>query len=320
MSRLRSSVLWRTALAAALTVILVGLFAPLARAQADWPITEDGLGPITIGSSIDDVRDQLPDEYVIGDEVPIAPDLTGFVVSVEGAVHALIPANGSDRVNGVIVLNDGYQTAQGIGPGSLVGDAEDLYGDASLSWSEEDQGRERVVFDNNPAGLSFRTSEAVGPQAGIYGNDQNNTVLYEPSSRLTSIWIVEDLDVPAGDEADEADEADTDDADAAAAQDESGDEDEAEPTPTPEPTATPEPEPTPTPEPTATPEPEPTATPEPEPTPEPEDDDADTGDSGGTEELPETGVNSVVVGIGAVSILFLGFGTMRVSNRSRPWS
>ena len=323
----RWTVFLRAALASALAVVLIAVLGGAANAQDSWTVSDEGVGPVTLGSTIDEVRDALPDEYVLGDEVPIAPDLDGHVVSLDGAVHLLIPATDDGTIKTIIVLDESYQTSEGIGPRSLIGDAEDVYGDVRLEWSEDDQGRERVLFEDNPAGLSFRASEAVGPQAGIYGDDQTSTVLYDPSSRLTSIWVVTvDDDAaaapveeePAADEP--ADEEPTDEE-----QDPGDDENAAEEEPEEEPAVEEEPEEEPVIE--EEPEEEPVVEEEPEEEPaaaeepEPQDDDAGNGTLPSVDEpLPETGVESTTVALAAATTLFVGLGVGRIGRRKRPWS
>lgn len=309
MHQTRWSVFLRAALTSALAVLLLAMLGSAAPAQEPWVVSGEGVGPITLGSTIEEVRDALPDPYVLGDEVPIAADLDGHVVSVAGAVHVLIPATDSGTVETIIVLDESYQTSQGIGPRSLIGDAEDIYGDVRLEWSEEDQGRERVLFEDNPAGLSFRASEAVGPQAGIYGDDQTSTVLYDPASRLTSIWVV-----PVDDDATAAPVEEP-------AAEEPADE-EAEPDEEPEPEEAPDEEPVVEEEPEEEPElaEEPEETPEPVEEPEPQDDAARSGTLPNDGALPDTGVESTTVALAAVSTLFVGLGIARIGRRKRPWS
>lgn len=313
MLQTRWSVFLRAALTSALAVVLIAVLGGAANAQDSWTISDDGVGPITLGSTIDEVRDELPDSYVLGDEVPIAPDLDGHVVSLDGAVHLLIPATDDGTIETIIVLDESYQTSEGIGPRSLIGDAEDIYGDVRLEWSEDDQGRERVLFEDNPAGLSFRASEAVGPQAGIYGDDQTSTVLYDPSSRLTSVWVVtvDDDAAAAPVEEEPTDEEPADEETATEAEEEAEPEEEVEEEAEPEEEAEEEPAVE------EEPEEEPAAE-----EPEPQDDNAGNGTLPNIddERLPETGVESTTVALAAASTIFLGLGIGRIGRRKRPWS
>ena len=128
------SVLLRVVLGAALASALVtsalAVFATPRAALAqplDWVITADALGLIEVGSTVDEVAPALPAGYQLGDTVPLAPDLSGRVVSIDGAVQALLPI-ADDVVTTIIVLGDSYRTADGIGPGTLITDAEAVYG------------------------------------------------------------------------------------------------------------------------------------------------------------------------------------------------
>lgn len=322
MPQTRWAVFLRATLASALAVILVAALGGTARAQEPWTITPEGLGPIALGSTIDAVRDALPDPYVLGDEVPIAPDLQGHVVSVDGTVHVLIPSTERGTVETVIVLDQSYQTPEGIGPRSLIGDGEDIYGDVRLQWSEEDQGREQVLFANGPSGLSFRASEAVGPQAGIYGDDQTRTVLYDPSSRLTSIWIIGDEDASGADAPAAA--SDEEPAEADESQDNGDDEpvdEEEDPGDSEEPAEEPESAEEPGAEDAESGAEEESGTEEPADEPAPEADNAGSGTLPNIDdELPQTGVETTTVTLAGVATVFVGLGIGRIGRRKRPWS
>ncbi|MEM7093465.1 MAG: hypothetical protein AAF567_10725 [Actinomycetota bacterium] len=301
----RLSVALRAALVAAVSIIILGLLAGPAWAQEDWDVTPEGLGPIRLGMTIEEVRAELPEPYQMGNQVPIAPDLEGFVISVDGTVHALLPAVESGRVEIIVVLDERYTTAEGIGPRSDVAVAEEAYGNATLTWSAEDQGREKVEFDDQPAGLSFRTSEAIGPQAGIYGSEETTTNLYDPASQLTSIWIMgggesaEPENTPEEEPADEPEEAPADEpAEEEPAEEEPAEEEPAEEEPAEEEPADEEPS-----------EEEPA---EEEPATEPEEEPADA--------LADTGLESTTVALAGASVAFFGLAVGRIGRRLRPWS
>jgi len=294
---------------AALAIVLLLMVLPTASAQDDTLISGTGAGPAIVGSTLAQLEDQLGDDYTISDEVRITVDFSGHVVtrgnSVQfRAVKANEPGN---QLSLFIVNNNSFETAEGVGPGTLIADAEAIYGEATLSWNPDQESREFVSFANGPEGrVAFRTPGIAGTNVGVYADGEFETNDFDDAATIAAVWI---SCVPGTDCPDPV-------SDAAGS---------AEPTPTAEPEATPTPEaeePTPTPEPeaTATPTPEPTATPTPEPESDSDDEDdadaeaddddeADAAGSASTDDatLARTGTEEMtLVALGSASLLLGG--------------
>lgn len=300
--------------AATLTLIVSAFFAvlvsPAANAQGDdMVITPTTVGPAEIGSTVDQLTEQLGSDYTVGDEVRITVDFSGHVVSRDGEVQfRAVKANEpGDELSLFIINNDGFATAEGVGPGITIAAAEEIYGEATLNWNPDIEGREFVSFENQPEGrIQFRTPGIAGTNVGIYQDGELETNEYDPEGVVAAVWIscVPGTDCPAdgGAHAGDAAAGGTDDGDADDADDgDDGDDAEEE-------------------EPTPTPTPEPTATPEPEPEPEEEDDDADAGGSAAPgssrqDELPATGFEEILL-VSLASTLFLAGGIMVLLHRN----
>jgi len=283
-----------SALSAAVLVVLTlfsATLTPLAAAQSDdRTIRADGVGDAVLGLTAEELADSLGDNYAIGTEIRITVDFDGRVITSGGEVQfRAAMTDNTDQLNLFIVSNPEYATVEGVGPTTTIADAEAVYGEATLSWNPDDEGREFVSFENGPEGrILFRTPGIGGNNVGVYADGEFETTDYEDDAVIAAVWVscVSGTDCPA----DLADAQPT-----------------ATPEPEAEPTATPDPEP----EPTATPAPEPTATPEPEPTPAPEADDADAGAGG---QLPQTGSTELVL-LALVSLLLLVGGALVVVER-----
>ena len=75
-------------------------------------------------------------------------------------------------------------TAHGIHPGSLVSDAESVYGKITRIDRSEIESREYVTFANQPPHLTFR----LEAESGIFG-DSSVTTNLKPRSRIFSIVV-----------------------------------------------------------------------------------------------------------------------------------
>ena len=100
-------------------------------------------------------------------------DFDAIAVSNKGIVQYYIPylpdeeqetvAKGTIAddyiITSVITDNSDYQTPQGVKVGTLIKEAEAIYGDAILAYNTEGESREYITFGNkNPENISFRAS------------------------------------------------------------------------------------------------------------------------------------------------------------------
>jgi len=248
--------------------LVLAILPGTARAQgsSDTTITADGVGPASLGLSPDELADALGSDYDIGDEVRITVDFNGRVITRDGDVQfRAAMTDAGDELTLFIVSNPEYATAEGVGPTTTIAEAEAIYGDATLSWNPDNEGREFVTFANGPEGrIAFRTPGIGGNNVGLYADGEFETNDYEDDAAIAAVWVscIPGSDCPK---------------DRTAAE------------PTPEPTPTPEPDPEPTPTPAPAPDPTPTPTP-----------DAGAGDS----ELPRTGVTELIW-LSVVATLFV---------------
>lgn len=276
-------------------------FAPssaLAQPADDQTISASGVGDALLGMTADELADALGPQFDISDEVRITVDFDGRVISRGGDVQfRAAKTEGDERLTLFIVSNPDYATAEGVGPTTTIADAEAIYGEATLNWNPDNEGREFVSFDNGPDGrVFFRTPGIGGTNVGEYADGEFETTEYDPDGEIAAVWV----SCVSGDCA------------ASGATEEPTAEPTTEPTATPTPTAEAEEEeeeeePTPTPTATATPTPTPTAA---EPTATPTPSSSGGTDSGGTSggstdsgQLPRTGATELVL-LSAGALLF----------------
>lgn len=196
-------------------------------------ITPSSVGPAVVGSTLTELTDQLGSEFEVGDQVRITVDFDGHVVTRDGSVEfrAVRASEPDDELSLFIISGDTLRTAEGVGPGTTIEEAEEIYGDATLTWDPDQEGREFVSFENQPEGrIQFRTPGIAGTNVGIYEDDEFETNEYEDGATIAAIWIscVPGDDCPDASAAGAAAD-DTDDDEAPGNTDEGpGDDDDAE--------------------------------------------------------------------------------------------
>lgn len=215
-----------------------GALIPPAGADGHAVITSDGVAGAIVGSTVEELADQLGDDYEISDEVRITVDFTGHVVSRDGTVQfRAVKANApGDELSLFIVNNPEFRTAEGVGPGSSIAEGEQIYGNATLTRNPENESREFVEFqDQTDSRVAFRTPGIAGTYVGEYDGEATETADYDEDGVIAAVWIScrPGRDCPDDDgaatgggdteDADDADDdADADDGDGEAADDDAG--------------------------------------------------------------------------------------------------
>lgn len=155
-------------------------------APGETVLNQWGAGPIAIGATLDQLG-----EFDVSSERTIYPGMSGYVISIDDQVVALVAtAGGADApIELVIVVGTMFRTAAGIGPGSTVGAVEQAYGTAILSTGPNGGGREMLSVSSGPPGLQLVTANADDTRAGVYVEGVDATTWYSPQATVIAIWI-----------------------------------------------------------------------------------------------------------------------------------
>lgn len=98
----------------------------------------------------------------------------------------------TDPIQGLLTDNADFQTDKGIGPGSSIAEAEEAYGNATLSYNTDNESREYVRFEKHPSpNLAFYTG--TGGDAGIYPEQESSfyeTQEYRPEAKIKSVMVI----------------------------------------------------------------------------------------------------------------------------------
>lgn len=170
---------------------------PLSVADASTLITPTSIGEANTCLTLEEIQRNLSTmSATIADQevgrLADTSDVLFFNAEGELAFHA--PVYGDiqpdDKLRWFVTSNPEYQTAEGIGPGTLIAEAERLYGPASLSYHSEVESREFVTFENGPENISFRTGSLE--EAGVYSPQEGpyfQTETYREGATIRSVWV-----------------------------------------------------------------------------------------------------------------------------------
>lgn len=163
-------------------------------------ISGDGIGAAKLGMTLGELKQILGDTAEFEVQAPFIVDFDAIAVRQNGEIQYYVlylagqSLADSDPIQGLLTTNPAFQTAEGVGVGTLVSDAEAAYGDATLAYSTENESREYVRFDNHPASnLSFGTGNGSTEAAGIYPDprsEYNETQEYQDTAAIESVLVV----------------------------------------------------------------------------------------------------------------------------------
>ncbi|NJR61909.1 MAG: hypothetical protein HC769_25605 [Cyanobacteria bacterium CRU_2_1] len=133
-------------------------------------------------------------------ESPFIVDFDAIAVRQAGEVqfYILYLADESftdeDVIQGLLTDNPKFRTAEGVGPGTLITEAEQAYGKATLSYNTQNESREYARFEKQPASnMSFATGSGNADSAGIYPSatsEYNETQEFRPDATIKSVLVV----------------------------------------------------------------------------------------------------------------------------------
>lgn len=186
------------------------------KAQSEMSITSKGIGKAKLGMTLRELK-KISTKDTDFEVIPsFLDDVDAIAVTKKGIVQYYILydlENSSesdltvaleDRVIRALVTdNDNYQTKSGIKVGTLIQKAEEIYGNAILTYNTAGESREYITFGNeNPNNIKFRASyfklisDGMG-YSGIYPEYPGvsyTTDKYHNDAAIAAIEVVCDSD------------------------------------------------------------------------------------------------------------------------------
>ena len=147
----------------------------------EFLISANGIGRAKLGMTVGELK-QISDrdtEFEVVSSFMV--DVNAIAVSKDGLVqyYILYPAGTTSHPNKstptdndpialLMTDNYNYQTQEGIGAGTSIEEAENIYGDAVLSYNIEGESREYITFgDESSDNLNFRAAYFKSISAGL---------------------------------------------------------------------------------------------------------------------------------------------------------
>lgn len=166
----------------------------------DVLISPKGIGAAQLGMTLGELKQKLGSEVEFTVESPFIVDFDAIAVRKAGEVQYYIlylagqSFTDSDVIQGVLTENPKFQTAEKVGAGTPIAEAEQAYGPVKLSYNTDNESREYARFANQPAGnISFSTGNGNTSAAGIYPSPTstyNETDQFKADAAIESILVV----------------------------------------------------------------------------------------------------------------------------------
>ncbi|MEW6497075.1 MAG: hypothetical protein AB1589_31910 [Cyanobacteriota bacterium] len=164
-----------------------------------YRISNEGIGSAKVGMTLGELKKSLAGKAQFQVKSPFIVDFDAIAVVQGGKeqYYILYPAGmplaDSDVIEAIVTDNPNYRTAQGVGPGTAIAQAEAVYGQATLSHNTMNESREYVKFANPPSeDIAFRTKAPAGePVVGIYPSSNSELKETKKFEKTAAIGLVE---------------------------------------------------------------------------------------------------------------------------------
>ena len=162
-------------------------------------ISAEGIGEAKVGMTLGELKKQLGTKAQFQVKSPFIVDFDALAVVQSGQAQyyilypAGVPLSDSDIIEALVTDNPNYRTAQGVGSGTPITQAEAVYGEATLSYSTVNESREYVKFAKEPSdAIAFRVAAPKGQQfAGNYPSSTAELKETKDFQKPASIGFVE---------------------------------------------------------------------------------------------------------------------------------
>jgi hypothetical protein len=163
-------------------------------------ISSEGIGSAQLGMTLGELKGVLGSETEFVVESPFIVDFDAIAVRRNGETlyHILYLAGETfgddDVIQGLYTDNTRFRTAEGVGPGTPLTEAEQAYGEATLAYNTQNESREYARFERQPASnVSFATGNGNENPAGVYAasnEDYNETTEFRSDATIQSVLVI----------------------------------------------------------------------------------------------------------------------------------
>ncbi|MDH3530279.1 MAG: hypothetical protein OEQ28_11990 [Acidobacteriota bacterium] len=171
--------------------MILSLFISIGFGQNGLLVTAGSAGPIKIGMTVAEAKTAMPNfefkRTSDGDGVALVAVSKGDTIQMTlyaGEEDPESAVNLGGVIEQIEVWTDGYQTVDGVGPGTLLSDAAAKYGGIKEIMVSEIEARQYVEFVNGPKDIGFRID-----YSGIFADNERTTKRYEKGAKILSVII-----------------------------------------------------------------------------------------------------------------------------------
>jgi len=162
-------------------------------------ISPQGIGAARLGMTFGDLKRSLGSDTELAVKSPFIVDFDAVAIRQGGDVQYYIlylsgqTLSDTDVIQGILTDNAKFRTAENVGPKTSLAEAEQVYGQATLSYNTQNESREYARFAKQPPALSFSTGNGNAATAGIYSTPQseyNETQQFRDDAVIQSVLVV----------------------------------------------------------------------------------------------------------------------------------
>jgi hypothetical protein len=163
-------------------------------------ISPEQIGAAQLGITLGELKATLGPDANFTVESPFIVDFDAIAVSQNGeTLYYILYLAGEtftddDVIQGLYTDNTRFRTAAGVGPGTPLTEAEQAYGEVTLSYNTQNESREYARFERQPDNnISFATGNGAENLAGVYAGsneDYNETREYRSDATIQSVLII----------------------------------------------------------------------------------------------------------------------------------
>lgn len=171
---------------------------PVPKAEANL-ISSQGIGAARLGMTFGDLKRSLASETELVVKSPFIVDFDAVAIRQDDEVQYYIlylsgqTLSDTDVIQGVLTDNAKFRTAENVGPMTTLVEAEQIYGQVTLSYNTQNESREYARFAKQPPALSFSTGNGNKSTAGLYStpqSDYNETQQFREDATIQSVLVV----------------------------------------------------------------------------------------------------------------------------------
>lgn len=173
---------------------------PTPEAAGSTVISAQGIGAAQLGITLGELKETLGEDTEFTVEAPFIVDFDAIAVrqneEVQYYILYLAGENFGDEdvIQGLLTDNPKFRTREGIGAGTNLSEAEQIYGKATLSYNTQNESREYARFEQQPASnVSFATGSGGSNLAGVYASssgEYNETQEFREGASIESVLVI----------------------------------------------------------------------------------------------------------------------------------